>query len=100
MQREEQILHCNVPDNEDGVADENQDEEPVAMIEESPLDVRLNLNCDGTFVISYVLLNIFRSDSESAVLFFILLIYICQPFCNLLVTAWLHFVVSCIHCTL
>ncbi|XP_010251563.1 PREDICTED: BTB/POZ domain-containing protein POB1 isoform X2 [Nelumbo nucifera] len=34
--REEQILNCGQPDTEDGVAYENQDEEPVAMIEESP----------------------------------------------------------------
>ncbi|XP_044477257.1 BTB/POZ domain-containing protein POB1-like [Mangifera indica] len=49
MQREEQILHCNMPDTEDGVAYENQDEEPVAMIEESPVDAGLksSLNCDG-----------------------------------------------------
>lgn len=60
MQREEQILHCNMPDTEDGVAYENQDEEPVAMIEESPVDVGLNLNCDGTFVISYVFSNLFH----------------------------------------
>ncbi|XP_010261454.1 PREDICTED: BTB/POZ domain-containing protein POB1 isoform X1 [Nelumbo nucifera] len=33
---EEQILNCGQPDSEDGVAYENQDEEPVAMIEESP----------------------------------------------------------------
>ncbi|XP_031281381.1 BTB/POZ domain-containing protein POB1-like [Pistacia vera] len=46
MQREEQILHCIMPDTEDGVAYENQDEEPVAMIEESPVDGGLNLNCD------------------------------------------------------
>ncbi|KAF8379644.1 hypothetical protein HHK36_029087 [Tetracentron sinense] len=34
--RDEQILNCNQPDTEDVVAYENQDEEVVAMIEESP----------------------------------------------------------------
>ncbi|XP_042479538.1 BTB/POZ domain-containing protein POB1-like [Macadamia integrifolia] len=34
--REEQILNVGLPDTEDGVAYENQDEEAVAMIEESP----------------------------------------------------------------
>lgn len=33
------ILDCNQPDIEDGVADENQDGEAVAMIEESPSGV-------------------------------------------------------------
>ncbi|XP_077227296.1 BTB/POZ domain-containing protein POB1-like isoform X2 [Tasmannia lanceolata] len=33
---EEHILNCNQPDAEDGVAYENQDEDVVAMIEESP----------------------------------------------------------------
>lgn len=32
---EEQILNCNQPDVDDGVACENEDEEVVAMIEES-----------------------------------------------------------------
>ncbi|XP_077212635.1 BTB/POZ domain-containing protein POB1-like isoform X1 [Tasmannia lanceolata] len=36
LYREEHILNCNQPDTEDGVAYENQDEEAVAMIEESP----------------------------------------------------------------
>lgn len=36
MQREEQILTCSMPDTDDVVAYENQDEEAVAMIEESP----------------------------------------------------------------
>ncbi|KAJ4711966.1 BTB/POZ domain-containing protein POB1-like [Melia azedarach] len=47
LQGEEQILHCNMPDTEDGVAYENQDEEPEAMIEESPSDVDFNLNEHG-----------------------------------------------------
>ena len=33
---EEQILNCNQTDADDGVGCENDDEEPVAMIEESP----------------------------------------------------------------
>lgn len=36
MQREEQILTCGMPDTDEVVAYENQDEEAVAMIEESP----------------------------------------------------------------
>ncbi|CAI9094231.1 OLC1v1029931C1 [Oldenlandia corymbosa var. corymbosa] len=38
MQREEQILNCNMPDTDDAVPyeNENQDEEAVAMIEEPP----------------------------------------------------------------
>ncbi|OMO79680.1 BTB/POZ-like protein [Corchorus capsularis] len=45
---EEQILNCNMPDTEDGVTYENQDEEAVAMIEELPSDDGLNLNQIGT----------------------------------------------------
>lgn len=48
LQGEEQILHCNMPDTEDGVAYENQDEEPEAMVEESPSDVDFSLNEHGT----------------------------------------------------
>ncbi|CAL5360156.1 unnamed protein product [Camellia sinensis] len=33
---EEQVLNCNMPDTEDGVAYENEDEEVVAMLEETP----------------------------------------------------------------
>lgn len=36
MLREEQILTCRMPDTDDVVAFENQDEESVAMLEESP----------------------------------------------------------------
>ncbi|XP_030530326.1 BTB/POZ domain-containing protein POB1-like [Rhodamnia argentea] len=36
VQFEEQILSCNMPDTDDGAGYENQDEEAVAMIEESP----------------------------------------------------------------
>ncbi|KAK3434271.1 hypothetical protein EUGRSUZ_D01781 [Eucalyptus grandis] len=38
VQFEEQILSCNMPDTDDGAGYENQDEEAVAMIEESPSD--------------------------------------------------------------
>ncbi|RVW43223.1 BTB/POZ domain-containing protein [Vitis vinifera] len=44
VHHEEQILNCNMPDTEDGVAYENQDEEAVAMIEESPPGVGMNLS--------------------------------------------------------
>ncbi|KAK4761534.1 hypothetical protein SAY87_029418 [Trapa incisa] len=42
VQCEEQIINCNMPDTEDGVVYENQDEETMAMIEESSLDARMN----------------------------------------------------------
>lgn len=48
VHHEEQILNCNMPDTEDGVAYENQDEEAVAMIEESPPGVGMNLSQHGT----------------------------------------------------
>ena len=48
-QLEEHILNCNMPDTVDGVAYENQDEEAVAMIEESPSDVGLNSNQIGNY---------------------------------------------------
>ncbi|XVF13029.1 hypothetical protein REPUB_Repub08aG0172200 [Reevesia pubescens] len=47
VQSEEQILNCNMPDTVDGVTYENQDEEAVAMVEESPPDVGLNSNQIG-----------------------------------------------------
>ncbi|XP_065858760.1 BTB/POZ domain-containing protein POB1-like isoform X1 [Euphorbia lathyris] len=40
-QSEEQIISCNMPDTEDAVVYENQDEEPMAMIEEPPTDAVL-----------------------------------------------------------
>ncbi|KAF5730046.1 hypothetical protein HS088_TW20G00416 [Tripterygium wilfordii] len=46
IQREEQILTCDIPDTDDAVAYENQDEEATTMVEELPSDVRLNLNQD------------------------------------------------------
>ncbi|KAL0408088.1 UNVERIFIED_CONTAM: BTB/POZ domain-containing protein POB1 [Sesamum radiatum] len=46
-QREEQILNCNMPDLEDGVAYENQDEEAVAMVEESPVGEETTINQSG-----------------------------------------------------
>lgn len=49
MQHEEQILNCNMPDTEDGVIYENQDEDAVAMIEESPSGGLLNLNQPGMY---------------------------------------------------
>ncbi|CAK9163023.1 unnamed protein product [Ilex paraguariensis] len=44
MHPEEQILNCTMPDTEDGVAYENQDEEAVAMIEELPSGAGMNMN--------------------------------------------------------
>ncbi|KAF8380118.1 hypothetical protein HHK36_027590 [Tetracentron sinense] len=36
VDQEEQVLNCNQPDTDDGIAYENEDEEAEAMIEESP----------------------------------------------------------------
>ncbi|XP_075641945.1 BTB/POZ domain-containing protein POB1-like isoform X2 [Castanea sativa] len=44
---EEQILTCSMPDTEDGEGYVNQDEEAVAMIEESPSGVGNHLNKRG-----------------------------------------------------
>jgi hypothetical protein len=43
----EQILNCDMPDTEDGVSYGNEDEEDVAMIEELPSGVGINLNQRG-----------------------------------------------------
>lgn len=43
----EQILNCDMPDTEDGVSSGNEDEEDVAMIEELPSGVGINLNQRG-----------------------------------------------------
>ncbi|KAK8658055.1 hypothetical protein V6N13_036270 [Hibiscus sabdariffa] len=42
VKSEEQILNCNLPYTVDGVTYVNQDEEPMAIAEESPSDVGLN----------------------------------------------------------
>ncbi|TYJ07727.1 hypothetical protein E1A91_A11G025400v1 [Gossypium mustelinum] len=47
VQRQEQVLNCNVPDTVDGLTYENRDEDAVAMIEGSPSDVGLNCNQIG-----------------------------------------------------
>ena len=52
---EEQILNCNMPDTEDGEGYGNQDEEAVAMIEESPSGVGINLNKLGTSFLSGII---------------------------------------------
>ncbi|KAK6129998.1 hypothetical protein DH2020_036280 [Rehmannia glutinosa] len=46
-QREEQILNCNMPDLEDAVTYENQEEDAVAMVEESPLSAEISINQSG-----------------------------------------------------
>ncbi|PIN13280.1 hypothetical protein CDL12_14101 [Handroanthus impetiginosus] len=43
-QCEEQILNCNMLELEDGVTYENQEEEAVAMIEESPVGAEITIN--------------------------------------------------------
>eukprot|EP00257_Ricinus_communis_P020844 XP_015580181.1 BTB/POZ domain-containing protein POB1-like [Ricinus communis] len=45
-QSEEQIISCNMPDTDDAVVYENQDEEPMAMIEEPPTDNQNQLDDD------------------------------------------------------
>lgn len=57
-QHEEHILNCNMPDTEDAVAYENQDEEAVAMIEESAADAGLNSNQHGTLLLYLVSLSL------------------------------------------
>ncbi|MBA0756421.1 hypothetical protein Gogos_020869 [Gossypium gossypioides] len=47
VQRQEQVLNCNVPDTVDGLTYENRDDDAVAMIEGSPSDVGLNCNQIG-----------------------------------------------------
>ncbi|GFZ06649.1 POZ/BTB containin G-protein 1 [Actinidia rufa] len=47
MHREEQILNCNMPDIEDGVTYENEDEEAVPMVVESPSGGSVHTNPNG-----------------------------------------------------
>ncbi|PSS04225.1 BTB/POZ domain-containing protein [Actinidia chinensis var. chinensis] len=47
MHREEQILNCNMPDIEDGVTYENEDEEAVPMVVESPSGGGVHTNPNG-----------------------------------------------------
>lgn len=42
MLPDEQILNGNQPDMDDGAPSENQDEEAVAMVEESPSGILMN----------------------------------------------------------
>ncbi|GFP92605.1 BTB/POZ domain-containing protein pob1 [Phtheirospermum japonicum] len=46
-QCEEQVMNCNIPDLEDAVNYENQDEETVAMVEESPLGAEITIHQSG-----------------------------------------------------
>ncbi|KAM3289829.1 BTB/POZ domain-containing protein POB1 [Capsicum chacoense] len=46
-QREEEVLNCNMLDTEDVLAYENQDEEAVAMAEESPSSIAQTANHPG-----------------------------------------------------
>ena len=55
---EEQILTCSMPDTEDGEGYVNQDEEAVAMIEESPSGVGNHLNKHGTYY-SFVMIHLY-----------------------------------------
>ncbi|MCD9639543.1 hypothetical protein HAX54_024126 [Datura stramonium] len=47
MQREEEVLNCNMLDTEDVLAYDNQDEEAVAMAEESPSGIEMTTNHPG-----------------------------------------------------
>ncbi|KAK3005221.1 hypothetical protein RJ639_016982 [Escallonia herrerae] len=53
LHNEEQILICNMPDIDDGVAYENEDLEPVAMIEESPSGAATNTDQVGIHLITF-----------------------------------------------
>lgn len=66
----EQILNCNLSYTVDGVTYENQDEEAMAMVEESPSDIGLNSNQIGdlnyihklllSFYVLYIFTHFFR----------------------------------------
>ncbi|XP_009617879.1 BTB/POZ domain-containing protein POB1-like [Nicotiana tomentosiformis] len=47
MQREEQVVNCNLLEMEDGLADDEQDEEAVGMLEESPSGIEMTTNPPG-----------------------------------------------------
>ncbi|KAL6544120.1 hypothetical protein OROGR_010617 [Orobanche gracilis] len=47
VQCEEQVLSCNFRDMEDAVTYENQEEEAVAMVEESPLGAEIMIHQSG-----------------------------------------------------
>lgn len=53
MQREEQVVNCNLLEMEDGLADDEQDEEAVGMLEESPSGIEMTTNPPGTYSLPY-----------------------------------------------
>lgn len=53
---DEEVLNCNQPDTDDGLGDDPQDdEEAVAMIEESPSGVGMSSSKVGTYVYPFFL---------------------------------------------
>ncbi|XP_039011556.1 BTB/POZ domain-containing protein At2g46260-like [Hibiscus syriacus] len=52
VQREGQILNCNLQNTEDGTTYENRDEDAAAMIEASPCGVGLNCNLIGNDIVN------------------------------------------------
>ncbi|KAJ8560417.1 hypothetical protein K7X08_022277 [Anisodus acutangulus] len=57
-QPEDEVLNCNMLDTEDVLAYENQDEEAVAMAEESPTVIEMTTDHPGLWH--------FKSDSEAS----------------------------------
>jgi hypothetical protein len=49
----ERVLNCSMPDKEDGASYGNEDEEDVAMIEELPSGVGINLNQSGLLILFF-----------------------------------------------
>lgn len=53
VQGEEQILNCNMPDIDDGLAYENHDDDAIPMIDETPSAVGINTNQLGIFFLVF-----------------------------------------------
>lgn len=52
-QSEEEVLNCNMLDTVDGLSYENQDEEAVAMVEESPSGTEMTTDHPGTYALPH-----------------------------------------------
>lgn len=52
-QCEDEVLNCTMLDTEDALAYENQDEEAVAMAEESPSGVEMTTDHPGTYALPH-----------------------------------------------
>lgn len=64
----EQMLNCNMPDTEDGVSYGNEDEEDMAMIEELPSGVGINLNQRGFIILFSFMICLSLSKLEDLLL--------------------------------